>query len=83
MSHRTQITLSDDQYLFLTAASERSGLPLAELVRRAIDRTYGVPSREDATRALKASAGAWKNRSFDGESYVEEMRRGAARRYVT
>ncbi len=80
MSHRTQITLSDDQYEWLTAESQRSGVALAALIRRAVDRTYGGPSRAEARRALTASAGAWKHRSFDGESYVEELRRGMASR---
>ncbi len=80
MSHRTQITLTDEQYSWLTAESRRTGVALAELIRRAIDHSYAAPTREEAERALSASAGAWKDRSFDGESYVEGLRRGMARR---
>ncbi len=80
MSHRTQITLTDDQYSWLIAESQRSGLALAELIRRAIDSSYASPTREEVTRALRASAGAWKDRPFDGESYVDDLRRGMARR---
>jgi hypothetical protein len=47
---------------------------LAELVRRAVARAYGAPERatEDA---LDDSFGAWKDRDFDGEEYVERIRR--------
>ena len=70
MSHRTQLTLSDEQYKRLTA-----GVSLAELVRRAVDRAYGADPA-----ALDDSFGAWKGRSFDGEQYVEWLRGGLSRR---
>jgi hypothetical protein len=38
MSHRTQITLTDEQYERLRAESRETGLGLAEQVRRAVDR---------------------------------------------
>ena len=41
MSHRTQITLTDEQYALLREESRRSGHGLAELVRRAVERSYG------------------------------------------
>jgi len=40
MSRRTQVTLSDRQHAFLVGESGRTGLSLAELVRRAIDGAY-------------------------------------------
>ena len=61
MAHRTQITLDDRQYERLRQESERSGASLAELIRRAIDRTYGIQgSVEDKLRAIDETAGAWK-----------------------
>jgi len=42
LSHRFQITLSASQYAFLTAESDRSSVSVAELIRRAIDETYGL-----------------------------------------
>lgn len=80
MSHRTQITLADDQYERLSAESRRSGLGLAELVRRAIDRMYGSSGSEETVRALDGSFGSWANQENDGAAYVEGMRRGLARR---
>jgi len=80
MSHRTQITLRDEQYERLCRESERRGLPLAELIRRALDQSYGTTLPEDVARALDDSFGAWTDRDFGGKSYVEGLRRGMARR---
>jgi triacylglycerol esterase/lipase EstA (alpha/beta hydrolase family) len=41
MSHRLNITISADQYAFLTNEADRSSLSIAELVRRAIDTVFG------------------------------------------
>jgi Ribbon-helix-helix domain len=80
MSHRTQITLADDQYARLRAESQRTGLGLAELVRRAVDRTYAAARPADAISALDASFGSWTWRDGDGASYVDDLRRGMAAR---
>jgi hypothetical protein len=76
MSHRTQLTLSDEQYATLQRISRESGLSLAELVRRAVDRTYTTASQE----ALAKSFGGWRGRHGDGRSYVERLRTGLAAR---
>ncbi len=44
-SRRTQITLTDRQHAFLIDESIRSGLPMAELIRRAVDAVYRPVSR--------------------------------------
>lgn len=80
MSHRTQITLTDEQYERLRRESARTGVGLAELVRRALDRCYGATRPEEAMRALDESFGRWGDRDFSGEKYVERLRRGMARR---
>jgi hypothetical protein len=80
MSHRTQITLTDDQYARLLDESSRTGLSLAALVRRAIESSYGAPDREDALLALARSFGSWQGRDCDGEEYVDRLRRGLGRR---
>jgi Ribbon-helix-helix domain len=80
MSHRTQIILSDAQYRRLKQESERTGVGLAELVRRAVAAVYGVPATQSADEALAASFGAWQDRDFNGEAYVDDLRRGMARR---
>ncbi|WP_322769527.1 ribbon-helix-helix domain-containing protein [Frankia sp. Cr1] len=80
MAHRTQITLADEQYERLRVESRRSGLALAELIRRAVDRMYGSTSPNETVHALEASFGSWPDRTDDGASYVEGLRRGMARR---
>jgi len=40
MSRRFQIMLTDEQYAYLTRASERTSLSVAELIRRALDEKY-------------------------------------------
>jgi hypothetical protein len=80
MSHRTQITLTDAQYERLLDESVRSGLTLAELVRRAVDRAYGLVNRRQLVAALDETSGAWAERGEDGAAYVDRLRRGMARR---
>ncbi len=79
MSHRTQITLSDAQYELLKRESQRTGLGLAELVRRALASTYR-PAGRDSVGALETSFGAWHERGVDGATYVEHLRPGLGRR---
>ena len=59
MSRRTQITLTDRQHAYLVDESIRTALPLAELVRRAIDRTYRPESRP-TVRGIELSVGVWR-----------------------
>jgi hypothetical protein len=75
MSHRTQITLTDEQYERLRAESRETGLGLAELVRRAVDRSYGPVDRRALRTALDDSFGTWAG-AGDGAGYVDTLRRG-------
>jgi hypothetical protein len=79
MSHRTQITLTDEQYERLRAESLETGLGLAELVRRAVDRSYGVVDRGALRTALDDSFGSWSG-AGDGADYVDALRRGMEHR---
>lgn len=80
MSHRTQITLSDEEYARLKREAERTGLSLAELVRRALHQTYGGADADVRERAIQESFGVWERLDETGEGYVEALRRGLARR---
>ena len=80
MSHRTQVILSDAQYARLKGESELTGVRLGELVRRALEAAYGVSGPQGAEEGLAMSFGAWTDRDLDGEAYVEQLRRGMARR---
>ncbi len=78
--HRTQITLTDTQYVRLRDESARSGHSLAELVRRALDERYKAASTADRLRLLDSAFGAWADRGESGAEFVERVRSGTARR---
>lgn len=82
MSHRLQITLTDEQYAMLRRKSAESGASIATLVRRALDPDGGRQSMSTDERLalVRESAGAWSDRPEDaridsGEAYVEAIRR--------
>jgi hypothetical protein len=58
MSRRTQVTLTDRQHAFLTGEAVRTGLSLAELVRRAVDGTYR-PHIRPRIPGFEVSLGLW------------------------
>ena len=78
--HRTQITLTDAQYARLRDESARTGLSLAELVRRTIDEHYGSLADAERLRLLDSAFGAWAGRKETGAEYVERVRSGTRRR---
>jgi Ribbon-helix-helix protein, copG family len=81
MAHRTQITLTDAQYEALRRESARTGLSLAELVRRALS-AHSRTGGPDSSRALDASFGCWTDRDLDGAEYVERLRPGLGQRLL-
>ena len=81
---RTQISLTEEQKRLLDELAASSGLSLSELVRRAVERSYG-PARDvdrDLAR-LRSGFGAWAGTSRGerepGKRYVERLRSGARR----
>ena len=74
MAHRMQITLRDDQYDALRDQAARTGLSVAELVRRSLDREHGRPTKEERLRIIRDTAGAWPGYPESGEDFVERMR---------
>ena len=59
MSRKTQLTLTDRQHAFLLGESIRTGLSMAELMRRAIDRVYR-PELRPKVPGLEVSLGLWR-----------------------
>jgi hypothetical protein len=59
MSRKTQMTLTDRQHAYLVGESRRTGLSMAELVRRAIDRVYR-PEQRPRVPGYELSVGLWK-----------------------
>jgi ribbon-helix-helix CopG family protein len=74
MSHRTQITLTDEQYLLLKRESKRTGRSLSGLVRRAIDTAYRRRGRRYDEEAWEESFGLWRDRHFDSLEYLKRIR---------
>ncbi|MPZ23973.1 MAG: ribbon-helix-helix protein, CopG family [Dehalococcoidia bacterium] len=72
---RTQISLTEAQKAWLDSRSSETGLSISELIRRALEECYSSrrPLEHDL-RAITESAGAWSERDFNGEEYVERLR---------
>lgn len=72
---RTQVYLGESELDLLDRARAATGASRSELIRRAVQRTYGKTTSDDARRRiLRETAGAWKNRSFTGAEYVDAIR---------
>ena len=64
MSHRLQITISNDQYAFLDDEANRSSISIAELVRRSLDTVFG-PHGERRIVLINHSTGRRSGRRVD------------------
>jgi Arc/MetJ-type ribon-helix-helix transcriptional regulator len=71
---RTQVYLTDAELALLDEAERATGATRSELIRRAVRSVYGEPDKEERLRALRESAGAWRDRSFTGAEYVDAIR---------
>jgi hypothetical protein len=74
---RTQISLTPEERRLLDAEATRTGRSISALIRDAVTVVYG-PKRDSQAdrRAIQAAFGAWGDRDFDGEEYVERIRDG-------
>jgi hypothetical protein len=59
MSQRFHVLLTSRQHELLSDESSRTGLPIAELIRRAVDRTYRLDSKP-TVRGVEISLGVWR-----------------------
>ncbi len=71
---RTQVYLRGEELELLERVGRVTGASRSELIRRAIQRTYGETSKADKLRALEASVGSWRGRNFTGTEYVDTIR---------
>lgn len=60
---RTQIYLTDDQRAGLGSQAARTGRPMSELIREALDEYLGRRADERRRDVLRAAAGLWADRS--------------------
>jgi hypothetical protein len=59
MGMHIHVLVRSDQHSTLLEESARSGLPMAELIRRALDAVYDS-DRRAAARGLELSVGVWR-----------------------
>lgn len=71
---RTQIYLGREELELLDRVARTTGASRSELVRRAVRRTFGQPTKADKLLALQASAGSWRGRDFTGSQYADSVR---------
>ena len=60
---RTQIYLTDEQRDSLGNQAARTGRPMSELIREALDEYLGRHADEHRREVLRAAAGLWADRS--------------------
>lgn len=71
---RTQVYIGEEELEALDHAAHAVGASRSELIRRAIRESYGLKTKADRLLALRASAGSWKGRDFNGAEYVDSIR---------
>lgn len=71
---RAQIHLGEAELELLDRVAQATGASRSELIRRAIRSTFGEKTKAEKLRALTASAGSWRGRTFTGAEYVDAAR---------
>lgn len=75
---RTQVYLSREDLRLLKTLARQRRTTMSELIRQAVEATYGLPGPEEFARVLQQVAGIWANRPefADPERYVRQLRQG-------
>jgi len=74
---RTQVSLTQEQHRRLTTLASETGRSMSDLIRNAIDSTYGHQrTAEQDVSSLRATFGAWQAAEETGAAYVERIRTG-------
>ena len=71
---RTQIYLGDEDLVLLDRAERVTGASRSELIRRAIQSTYGGADAADRIAILRRTSGAWHQRRQSGSASVDRIR---------
>lgn len=71
---RTQIYIDDDTYEYLRKESEARHVTLSEVIRQSIREKMNKKVRK-ALKAVDGAFGVWKNREFEVEKHIEDMRK--------
>ncbi|HVY77601.1 MAG TPA: CopG family transcriptional regulator [Solirubrobacterales bacterium] len=73
---RTQIYLGEGELELLKHVSCTTGESRSELIRRAVRATFGGQGKDEKLRALRVSAGSWRDRCTSGAEHVDALRGG-------
>lgn len=73
---RTQVYLGEEELELLDRVSHETGASRSELIRRAVQESFGRGGKDAKLGALRASAGSWRGRRRSGAQYVDAMRGG-------
>ncbi len=71
---RTQIYIDEKFYRLLKKESKTTGKTMSELIRESIKKRMNRRV-EEILRRTEAVYGIWKDRKFDVEEYIRELRR--------
>ncbi len=71
---RTQIYIEEKFYRLLKKESKTTGKTMSELIRESIKNRINRRV-EEILRRTEAVYGIWKDRKFDVEEYIRELRR--------
>ncbi|KRT65247.1 MAG: ribbon-helix-helix protein, CopG family [Candidatus Dadabacteria bacterium CSP1-2] len=71
---RTQIYIDEKFYRLLKKESKTTGKTMSELIRESIKNRMNRRV-EEILRRTEAVYGIWKDRKFDVEEYIRELRR--------
>lgn len=71
---RTQVYLRDEDLELLDRAAHATGASRSELIRRAIQSTFGERTKAEKLHALSSSAGSWDSGGPTGAEYVDALR---------
>ncbi len=71
---RTQIYIEEKFYRLLKKESKTTGKTMSELIRESIKNRVNRRV-EEILRRTEAVYGIWKDRKFDVEEYIRELRR--------
>jgi Arc/MetJ-type ribon-helix-helix transcriptional regulator len=73
---RTQVYLGGEELELLDRVSRETGASRSELIRRAVQTSFGRQGKDARRDALRASAGSWRGRKGTGAEHVDKMRGG-------
>jgi len=73
---RTQIYLSDDLYFEIKKRSKKSKKSVSEIIRDTLRESLMPNRKEEILSSIDEAFGLWKDREFDTEAYIREIRKG-------